>query len=133
MIIWLWQQIFSSAFGCDKFNISLFFHVFHRFSKTAWNINFKKIFFKITFCFFLRSVFMSIYDFNQVFCQNLTIICKFFKNNPSFNAYFKFLMCITYSVLPWKLATSYLTFLIFMYSGKKLNIEACRKSGTQDL
>ena len=65
-----------------------------------------------------RSVFISIYGFGQAFKLNLTPLWTFLKINSWFDAYFKFLMCITYSVLSCKLATSYLTFSIFILSGK---------------
>ena len=49
------------------------------------------------------------------------ILCTFFNFffNPWFNACFKFLMCITYSVLSYKLGKSYSTLSIFIFSGKK--------------
>ena len=70
------------------------------------------------FAFFLRSVFISIYGFIQAFWLNLITLWNFFKNNPWFNACFKFLMCITYPVLSCKLATSFSTFSIYLLSGK---------------
>ena len=45
----------------------------------------------------------------------------FFQSNLWLHACFKFLMCITYSVLSCKLATSFSTVLIFILPGKKLN------------
>ena len=39
------------------------------------------------------------YDFKQVLCLNLIILCLFYKTNPGFNACFKVLMGITYSIL----------------------------------
>ena len=119
MIIWFWHQIISSSFCCDKFNISMFSRIYMVFPKTSLFINLKKPVSKSFFDFFLRSLFMSIYDFNRAFCLNLITPCKFFKNNPWCNACFKFLMCITYSVLSCKLATSFSNFSIFFLSGKK--------------
>ena len=45
-------------------------------------------------------------------------LLTFCNTNPWFNACFKFLMCITYSCLLCKLATSFSTFPIFILSGK---------------
>ena len=33
MIVWFWHQIISSSFGCYKFDISMFSHIFHSVSK----------------------------------------------------------------------------------------------------
>ena len=74
----------------------------------------KEVFFKIFFVFFLRSIFISIHDFNQAFC--LIFLCKMFKTNSWFDACFKLLMCTMYSVLSCKLATTFLTFSIFFLS-----------------
>ena len=63
-------------------------------------------------------MFISIYGFSQTFWLNLIILWTFSKTNSWFNAYFKFLMCIRYSALPCKLATSLSIFSIFIFSGK---------------
>ena len=49
------------------------------------------------------------------------ILCTFFIGNPWFNACVNFLICITYSVLPCKLAKSFSTFSIFILSCKKVS------------
>ena len=60
----------------------MFSQIFQSFSKN-WIIHQpKRIFFKIIFCFFLRSVFILIYDFNQAFWLNLIILFNFLKTNP---------------------------------------------------
>ena len=46
-------------------------------------------------------------------------LCTFFKTKSWFNACLKFLMWMNYYFLLCKLATSFLTFLIFILSGKK--------------
>ena len=108
MIIWFLYWITLFFFCCDKFNVSMFSHIFHSFFKKGINHQLKKIFFKILFSlFFLRSVFISIYSFNQAFWLNLITLWTFFKTNPWFNVCFKFLMWITHSVLSWKIATSF--------------------------
>ena len=121
MIIWFSHQIVYSSICCDKFKIlvSMFSHVFSRFSKNWIIYQPEKVFVKVIFCFFLRSVFISIYGFSQLFWLNLVTLWTFFKTNPWFNAYFKFLLCLTYPVLSCKLPTSFSTFLIFILSGKK--------------
>ena len=92
---------------CMKGLISLCFLTFSIvFPKTALFINLKHFFFKIIFCF-LSSIF--VYEH---------ALWTFLKSNLWFNAYLKFLMCITYSVLLCKLATSFSTFSIFILSGK---------------
>ena len=103
MIIWFWHQILSSSLCWDKSNIPMY----------ALYINSKKYFSKSFFAFFLRFVFISIYYFNLAFCLNLIILCSFFKINPWFNACFKYLICIKYSLFSCKLAASYSNSLIF--------------------
>ena len=90
------------------------FSYFHSFSENGIIHKLKKIF----FASFLRLVFISIYGFSQAFWLNLMTLWTFFKTNPWFNAYFKFLMCITYSVLLCKFATGFSTFSIFILSDK---------------
>ena len=58
------------------------------------------------------------YGFNQDYRLNLMTLYISFKTNPLFKACFKFLMCIVYSFLSCKLAASFLTFSIFIFSGK---------------
>ena len=90
----------TNYFLLASFVISLidlyFFHIFHSFSKTALLISLKKSFSKSFFTFFLTSVFMSMYGFNQAFWLNLMTLCTFFKTNLWFNTCCKFLMWITY-------------------------------------
>ena len=93
--------------------ISLFSPISHGYSRNCITHQLEKVFLKVIFCFFFRSVFISIYGFRQTFWLNFIILWTFFKTNPWFNAYCKFLMCITYSVLSCKLATSFSTFSTF--------------------
>ena len=88
----------------------MFSHIFHSFSKDCIIYQLKTIFLKIIFCFFHRSVFISIYGISKVFWLNLITLLTFFKTNPWFNACFKFFMCITFSVLSYKIATSFWIF-----------------------
>ena len=67
-------------------------------------------------CFY--SVFMLTYSFRQAFWLNWITVWTFFKTNPWFNVCFKILMCIRYWVLLYKLATSFSTLFIFIFSGK---------------
>ena len=83
------------------------------FWKTALFIDLKKPFTKSFLALFLRFLFMLIYGFSQLFWLNLMTIWTFFM--------WKFLMCITYSVVSSKLVTSFSTFLIFLLSGKMVN------------
>ena len=78
MIIWFWHQIVSS-FCYDKFNTSIFSHIFHTFSKTSIIDQVKKIDFNIAFVIFLRSVFILIYGFSQAFLLNLVTLWTFLK------------------------------------------------------
>ena len=64
------------------------------------------------------SMFILTYSFRQAFWLNWITVWTFFKTNPWFNACFKFVMCITYWVLLYKLATSFSTLFIFIFSGK---------------
>ena len=50
--------------------------------------------------------------------KNLITLKNFFKINPWFNASFRFLMWITYSVFLCKLATRFSIFSVFILSGK---------------
>ena len=61
----------------------------------------KQIFFKIIFAFLFRSVFISIYGFNQSFLLNLMILCTFSNISVSSNGLMllKFLIYQKYSVL----------------------------------
>ena len=71
MIICFWHQIISSYFCCNKFNISMFSHISHSFSKNYITYQHKKYFSKSFFAFCLRFVSISIYDFSRVFWLNL--------------------------------------------------------------
>ena len=65
------------------------------FQKTALFTNLKKPFPKLFTVFFLNFVLISIYGFSQAFWLYLITLWTSFKNNPWFNACFKFLMQIT--------------------------------------
>ena len=120
MTIWFWDQIVLSSFCCNKFSISMFPQTFHCFSENCIIINKKKKSFSKSFSvfFFFRSVFISIYVFSQELWYNFTTLWTVFKTDPWFNAYFKFLICTTYSVSSCKLAPSFSAFSIFILSGK---------------
>ena len=78
-----------------------------------------KKFFSHSFCaFFLSSVFMLIYDFNQSFWINWIALCTFFSFNPWFNACFKALIWIIYFSLSSILQIRFSTFSTFFLSGK---------------
>ena len=47
-------------------------------------------------------------------------LSSIFNTNPWFNACFKFLMCITYSVLSCKLAISFSTFTVSILLGQRV-------------
>ena len=123
MIVRFWYQIDKKIpkkfffFDCYKFNVPMSSYII--IPKTVLFMNLKKSISKSLFAFFLRSVFITIYGFNQAFKLNLMILCTFFNTYPWFNACFRFLICITYSVLSCKLARSFSNFLIFIVSGKK--------------
>ena len=75
--------LFSGATGL----ISLCFsHIVHGFCKNCIIHQLKQIFLKIIFAFFVRSVFISMYGFNQSFLLNLMILCTFSNTNQWFNA-----------------------------------------------
>ena len=100
----------------------MFSYIFHGFFKNGIVHQIRKIFFKIIF---LSSVFISMYACSQAFWLNLINLWTFVKSNPWSNACFKFLICMTNSVLSFKLATSFSTFsfefCIFILSGKMIN------------
>ena len=79
----------------------------------------KKIFFKTILSIFLSSVFISMYGSSRAFWLNLMVLCHFSNTNQWYNACFKLLMCITYSLLSCKLATNSLNFLIYILLRKK--------------
>ena len=106
----LFQQI------CNVFINIICFYVYN---ETIIHRRKKKPFLKSFFAFILRSVLISIHGFSQAFWLKLMTFWSFFKTNPWFNAYFKCCMCIKYSTLSCKLATSFSTFLNFVLSGKK--------------
>ena len=93
------------------------------FQKITLFINTKKYFSKLFFAFFLRSVFISIYCFSQAFWLNVITLWTFLKINPGFDFCFKFLICIIYSVLSLKLATSFSASSVFVLSGKMVNYQ----------
>ena len=97
-------------------------HIFDSFSKNGIIHQLKKYFSKSFFAFFLRSLFISMYGFIQAFWLNLITLRTFFKTNPWFNAYFKFLMCKTYSVLSYKSTTSFWLFQSLFFQVKMVNL-----------
>ena len=99
-------------------NIYVFSHFPQLNSSTTLFINLKDFSSKLFFAFCFSLVFISMYGFSQAFWLNLIILWNFFKINPWFNACFKFLMWMTYSVSSRKLVTSFSTFSILILSGK---------------
>ena len=74
MIIWFWHQIVPSSSCCDKFSISMVFHIFHIFSKNCIIHQLKKIFFKISFLLFFLglcasqyTILVNHYEFYEIF------------------------------------------------------------------
>ena len=67
------------------------------FQKPHYSLASKNNFSEPFFAFFLGSVFISMYGFNQAFPLNLMTIWTFFDNGLWFHASFKFLMCIKFS------------------------------------
>ena len=118
MIIWFLGLIISSSLCRQKFDMSMFSHIFNSFTKNGIIHQLKKIFFKI-FVFFLKSVYISLYGFSLAFWLNLITLWTLFKTNLWFNACFNFLMCITCPVLSCKSAASFSTLSVFILSGKK--------------
>ena len=92
--------------------------IFHSFSKNCIIHQLEKSLSKLFSAFCLSLLFISIYDFSQVFWLNLITLWSFFQINPWFNACFKFLKCITYSVLSCKSVTSFSIFPSFILSYK---------------
>ena len=88
------------------------------FPKTALFINLKKSFSKPLFAFYLSLVLISINSFSQPFWLNLINLWTFFKNNPWFNGYCKFLRWIAYIDFLYKVVTSFSIFSSFPLSGK---------------
>ena len=75
-------------------HLYVFFHIFYGFSKNCIVHQLEKVFFKITFYFFLSSV---SYQF-MVLTKNfywafLLTICTFLNNIPGLDVYYKFFMC----------------------------------------
>ena len=66
------------CFDYYKFDISMFSHIFHSFSKNCIIYSLEKIFFEIFFGFFLSFVFMSMHHFSQGFWLNFKTLCTFF-------------------------------------------------------
>ena len=96
----------------------MFSHTFHSFCKSCIVQYLEKIFFKISFCiFFLSSVFILIFGFNQASWLDLMTLCTFSKTDLWFNVCFKFLMQITFlfNHESWLKFFSFFKFL----SGKK--------------
>ena len=94
--IWLGYKKFLLCSVVTGFSGPVFSYNFHGFAKN-WIIHqFKEIILKIMFCFFLSTVFISIYDFNHLFWLNLITVLIFFKTNPWFDACFRFFICIIY-------------------------------------
>ena len=118
MIVWFWHQITPSFVSCCKLDISMFYYIFHSFSKKCIMHQLGKIFFKVIFCIFFSSVFIPIYCFNQAFRLNLITLCFFFGTNSWFSACFKVLICTTYFFFLFKLHTSFSRFSILIISSK---------------
>ena len=102
------------------------------FSKNEVSIKLKKYISRNYFLiYFLSSVLTSIYGFSQASWLNLMTLRTFFKTNVWFKAFLEVPICITYSVLLCKLATSFSIFPIYILSGKndKLLWMICKCSG----
>ena len=111
MIVWFWLYIIPSCFGCFKRDISMFSHIFHDFSKNCIIYQLEKIFFEIIFCIFYLAVFIWKCGFNQISWLNRMTLCNVFNNNPWFNDWFKFLLCITlFSII--QIGYKFLKFII---------------------
>ena len=89
VIVCLWNQIISSSFCCYKFNISMFSHILHCFTKTALFVNLKKSFSKLFFASVLSLLFISMYGFNHLSWLKLITLETFFKIKSWFKACFK--------------------------------------------
>ena len=121
MIVWFWYLIIPSVLCSYKLDISVFSHISEVFfTKTAFFFNLKKIFFKINFCFFVSDPCSYQYMvLVKLFWLSLIILCTFFNIHQWFNTCLKFLICITYSSLSSKFATSFSAFPIFILSDEK--------------
>ena len=95
----------------------MFSHILIVFSKTVLFISLKKSFSKLFFAFCFSIAFTWKYGFSQGFWLNSITLWTFFKITLSFNACFKFLMCIKHSILSCKLAKSYSAFITFILPG----------------
>ena len=96
MIIIFWHEIVSSFFCCYKFDVSMFSHIFHGFVKNRNIHQLKNIFWKSCLAFFLSSLLISMYGFNQIFWINLMSSWIFFKTNLWFTAYFNLCKFLRY-------------------------------------
>ena len=112
VIIWFWYQIIAFSFYCEKFNIYMFYYIFHSSFKNCFSHQLKKYF---QSHFVLRSALVSIYGFSQAFWLILI------ETNPWFNVCFKFIMCITYSDFSCKLQ-AFLLFKCSFFLVKALNL-----------
>ena len=101
------------------FHFFFFFTFSIVFPITGLIINLKNLFLKSFCVFFLSSVMTLMYGFSHGFWLNLMTLCTFFKTNPWFNDFFKFIMWIPYLIISCKLATSFSDFSIFILSGKR--------------
>ena len=114
MTIWFWHQVSSSSFCCDNFNISVFSKFFQKFSKKCISDPLKKNLFQNHFLLFFLDLYSELWF-------NLITLWTFFKTNSLFNACFKPLMWIRYSVFSCKLATSFYTFQLSFFFVKMVN------------
>ena len=113
MIIWYYHQIVSS------FHQIVFFTSLMPLCFQNWIVHqLEKVFFHNHFLLLFVKISIHISDFIHVFWLNLITLSTLFNTSLWFKACFKFVMWITYSVLSHKLATSFSTFSVFIFSGK---------------
>ena len=94
LTIWFWYQIVSSFLSLYNFNVCMVLNIFHGFSKN-WKTLFmklKKSFSKSSFASFRKSVFISMYAFDQSFWLHLIPLYTFFNSSLWFKDCFEFLM-----------------------------------------
>ena len=104
-------------------------NIVHGFSKKMHYSSTQKFFFQNHFLFFfVTSLFISTYGFNQTFWLNLMPLCFFFNSNLGLNVCFKFFMSRTCSSFPCKFVPRLSNFPNFILSRKK-NCEGFRQKG----
>ena len=119
MIIWFWHQIVPSSFCCDKFSISMVFHIFHIFSKNCIIHQLKKIFFKISFLLFFLglcasqyTILVNHYEFYEIFFVYWTSTST--KNPSSFSSLYFFMK----SSSNWEVSIFiYLFYFKYLFTG----------------